>query len=453
MSPKPAPLTLLAVISAGQQATLAEVTGALGLGLETVESAGACLDLLGGSKPRVVLVSLAAEGVDAAFLEEVEDLLSDEQEFLISTPEVSLSKAILARQVAGGFLLREPIDGEVLLRELRRVIATRSGVPVQPRPGPGSGIVGTSAAVAEIVQGVAEVGPTEASVLLQGEPGTEKELVAAALHRISPRKTARLVVVNCAGLPEHFLEAELFGREGADPPGRVGATMGRLERARGGTLFLDEVDALSPILQVRLLNALRDGEFERMGGTELIPLESRIIVGSNRDLEEAVRAGEFREDLFDRVASIRIHLPPLRERTEDIVPLAVHFAGEFATRYERDLEGIGHEAVGHLQTHLWPGNVRELRNTMERAVLRSRSKWILAEDLTIGAAPPRLAIRGDVDAGYPPTRSLDEVERDHIRKVLRFTDGVIGAAADILGIHRNTLTRKADQYGLKEGEG
>jgi DNA-binding NtrC family response regulator len=274
--------------------------------------------------------------------------------------------------------------------------------------------------------------------------------VARALHALGRRRNGLFVPVNCSALPEHLLESELFGHERGAVEGALARRIGRIERAEGGTLFLEEVDGLSPILQSRVLRIFTEYSIERVGGGQPVPIDARVVASTDRDLDELVERGEFRGDLASRLTAIRIEIPPLRERTEDIVPLALHFASRFAERYARKIEGITDEAIRLLETHGWPGNVLELRNVLDRAVLRARGRWIDAGDLALDAGPPRLSARSQADAGYPPTRSLADVERDHIRKVLHYTRGVMGQAADILGIHRNTLTRKVDQYGLRE---
>ncbi len=304
----------------------------------------------------------------------------------------------------------------------------------------------------EIETFVSQVGATDAPALLQGEPGTGRERVARTLHRLGPRAQGAFVAVNCAGIPERYLELELFGQEEGMVPGGPPAKIGRLERSTGGTLFLDEVEELSPLLQVRLLRALVDGELERLGGTKTRPWNARVIAASDGSLESAVESGRFREDLFFQLSSVRLSIPPLRDRVEDVLPLTLHFARRFSERYHRPVVGISDDAIRHLESHSWPGNASELRNALDRAVLRCRGGWILVEDLSLHAPHPHRALLGDVEAGYAPTRSLEDVEADHIRKVLGYTGGGISAAADILGIHRNTLTRKIEAYGLRGPE-
>jgi DNA-binding NtrC family response regulator len=429
--------------------------GAADAGVEWIAIRGASrflarLDEVGGGD--LVLLSFGVPGVDPAVVERIVDGLPRMAGPILSAPGASLDLALAARRLGAGSLLREPLDRAEVRREVRRRFPVDDGVPLPERSeGPGGvRMVGSGPWMARVVRAIAEVADTTTSVLLTGESGTGKELVARALHESSRRSTGPFVAINCAAIPEHLLESEFFGHERGAFTGAVARKEGRFERADGGTLFLDEVGDMSPILQAKILRALEEGEVERVGGGGPVPVDVRIVAATNRNLEERVEEGSFREDLMFRLAAARIWLPPLRDRLEDLEELVLHFAAEFANRYGRPMQGVDREAFRLLRTHQWPGNIRELRNVVDRAVRGCQGGWIRPEDIVLGMKSPRMSPRerGAAD-GYEPTRSLEEVERDHIRRVLDYTDGVMGEAAEILGIHRNTLTRKVDRYELR----
>jgi DNA-binding NtrC family response regulator len=443
----------LALISPGAEGGLGEAARSSGCTVRTLRTPDALLEALdGGRSPAFILVSLGVDGAGRPFLERVRRAVGRSIPIVVSTPRLSLDGAILARESAHGSILPEPIDAGALAKALSGARGAPVGIPLEPastpvRPG---GIIAASPAMAGVLDRLAELGGSSVHVLVRGEPGTGKELLAQALHSMSRRRTGPFVSVNCAAIPERLLEVELFGHERGAFPGSPARKIGRIERAEGGTLFVDEVGELPPILQARFLRVLEERRIERIGGEHPVPVDVRMVAATDRDLEPDARDGSFRRDLLSRLSAVQFEVPPLRERRPDLLPLALHFARHFAERYRREMEGITEEAVRLLETHSWPGNVRELRNVMDRAVLRSRTGWIDAADLGLETGAPRISTPSGADAGYPPTRSLAEVERDHIRKVLRYTRGAMGQAAEVLGIHRNTLTRKVDQYELRD---
>jgi len=456
MKPAPALFLFHPDASARETGDLSGAAAAAGLAVTRVGAAEELLAALARDAGwKLVLVSLQADGVDRAFLARLRGAVADGAKVAVSAPGITLERAILAREAGGGPLVHEPLDTGSLLRFREPDPGPRGGLPlppVLPAPAgasPGPALVGASPALASILDTVTQPGDSAAPVLVEGEPGTGKELVARALHDVGSRRSGPFVSVNCGALPEQALEVELFGQARGAGAGAEARRVGRLERARGGTLFLAEASELPPILQSRLLQVLRQGSFEPVGESRSIPVEFRLVSGAPGGLAAKVRAGGFLEELFRWISAVHLEIPPLRERTEDVIPLALHYVRFFATRYRRAMEGITEDAARLLQAHPWPGNVRELRNTLDGAVLRNRGGWIGAEDLALGDGSPDPAGRGAAPAGYPPTHSLGDVERDHIRKVLRHTGGVMGDAARILGIHRNTLTRKVDEYGLR----
>jgi transcriptional regulator with PAS, ATPase and Fis domain len=336
-------------------------------------------------------------------------------------------------------------------RVLAAGVPDRGGVPL---PGGDAAaddeLVGSSPALLEAFKTVGRIGPSPATVLVTGESGTGKELVARAIHRVSPRAAGPFVAVNCAAIPEDLLESELFGHERGAFTGAVARKVGRFERAHGGTLFLDEIGDMSLVLQAKILRALQEREIERVGGEERIPLDVRVVAATHRDLAALIAEGEFREDLFYRLAVVRLHLPPLRERPGDVRALVLHYAARFARAYGRPLRAVSDEALARLEAHPWPGNVRELRNAVERAVLLATGDVLLPAHLELdaprGGAPSPAA--GPTLPGYSPELSMAEVEALHLRQVLERVGGHFGRAAEQLGMHRNTVSRKAMEYGI-----
>jgi two-component system response regulator HydG len=293
---------------------------------------------------------------------------------------------------------------------------------------------------------IQQVAATDAAVLILGESGTGKELVAQAIHYGGRRAERPLVKVSCAALPEGLLESELFGHERGAFTGARDRRKGRFELAHGGTLFLDEVGDLSPQTQAKLLRVLQEQEFERVGGTETIRVDVRLITATNRDLEGLVGEGSFREDLYYRLNVVPIRVPPLRERVEDIPILAAHFLRAFAERGGKPAPEVTAEALALLCRHSWPGNVRELQHVVESMLVFSKGDPIASRDL-----PP--AIRGEAQVSDPGDRAskatLRDLERQAIVRTLVATGGNKRKAAEILGIGLKTLYRKIQEFGLQ----
>ena len=307
----------------------------------------------------------------------------------------------------------------------------------------GAQIVGEAPSLAAALELVRRVAPTTATVLLRGESGTGKELIARMIHSLSPRVDRPFVRVNCAALAPSVLESELFGHERGAFTGAVARRSGRFELAHEGTLFLDEVGDMSSELQVKLLRVLQEKEFERVGGVETVRVDVRVISATNRDLEAAMEAGSFREDLFYRLNVFPIRIPPLRERPEDIERLAGHFLARFAESVGRSLSGLRDDAVAKLCAHSWPGNVRELENVIERAVILARGSEICCEDLDFGPRPP---------TAEDPPRLLDhalaDMERKRLVEALEKHHGHKADVARELGINRSTLYYRLRKYGM-----
>lgn len=311
-----------------------------------------------------------------------------------------------------------------------------------------SEILGTSDALLYVLHKITQVAATDATVLIQGETGVGKEMVATGIHRESERATGAFLAVNCAALPASLIESELFGHERGAFTGADRRRQGRFELANGGTMFLDEVGELPIEVQPKLLRALQEGSIERIGGTEPIEVDVRLIAATNRNLREEVEAGRFREDLFYRLEVFPITVPPLRERREDIEVLVHHFAGSLAKRHGIEIQEIPTEVMRQLEGYDWPGNVRELQNIIERAVLTST-------DGVLRLAGPLNAAKGDeADISEPQGRvfrTLEEIQRDHILAVIKACGGQIAGrvgAAKILGVHPNTLRSRLKKLGI-----
>jgi DNA-binding NtrC family response regulator len=322
-----------------------------------------------------------------------------------------------------------------------------------------SPLVGSSPAMLEVYKLVARVSESKSTVLLQGESGTGKELIARAIHGNSPRRDKPFVPVNCGALPDTLLESEMFGYEKGAFTGAVGTKTGLFESASGGTLFLDEVGELGQALQVKLLRVMQDHEVRRVGGTHSIKVDVRIIAATNRDLEQFVKEGKFRDDLFYRLNVVRITLPSLTERQEDIPMLAHYFLQKCATGTTTPVRGFHPDTMEVLNRYRWPGNVRELENAIERAVSLSHGPLLTPDDLP--AAIRQAPIDADAkpespDATESVCLTLEEVEKRHLVRVLKETKGNKVKASKILGIDRRTLYRMAERFGLDlgdEGEG
>jgi two-component system response regulator AtoC len=322
-----------------------------------------------------------------------------------------------------------------------------------------SPLVGSSPAMLEVYKLVARVSESKSTVLLQGESGTGKELIARAIHGNSPRRDKPFVPVNCGALPDTLLESEMFGYEKGAFTGAVGTKTGLFESASGGTLFLDEVGELGQALQVKLLRVMQDHEVRRVGGTHSIKVDVRIIAATNRDLEQFVKEGKFRDDLFYRLNVVRITLPSLTERQEDIPMLAHYFLQKCATGTTTPVRGFHPDTMELLNRYRWPGNVRELENAIERAVSLSHGPLLTPDDLP--AAIRQAPIDADAkpespDATESVCLTLEEVEKRHLVRVLKETKGNKVKASKILGIDRRTLYRMAERFGLDlgdEGEG
>jgi DNA-binding NtrC family response regulator len=351
--------------------------------------------------------------------------------------------------------LTKPVAGDALLSAIQQGISRQHGAV---QAGEHRGIIGTSQSWRAVLAQAAKVAPKETTVLLTGESGTGKEVVAQLIHRGSRRADGPFVALNCAALPEALLESELFGYEKGAFTGAVSARAGRLEQAAGGTLFLDEVGEMSPAVQAKVLRVLEEREFQRLGGTRTLQANVRLIAATNRDLQVAMTRGAFREDLYYRLHVFAIHLFPLRERTEDILPLLEHFVEELGpVVLGRPAAGISREARAHFLAHSWPGNVRELRNAVERALVLCEGGLINPEHLPwrTQASTNAPLVRLSAPAATPasgdfPAQGVDleAMERTLIERALTQTGRNKSKAAKLLGLSRGKLYTRMERFGL-----
>jgi len=423
------------------------------------------LALLESERPDVTLTDLRMPRVDGMAILARALEVDPDAVVVVVTGHGTVEAAVQAmRAGAFDFLLKPLPSNDALRLAVERGVARRRLVEENRRlreslsPQVGfDKIVGKSPAMQAVFELVRKAARSEANILIQGESGTGKELIARAIHANSPRAANVFVPVDCAALPEPLLESELFGHERGAFTGADRAKPGMFELADRGTLFLDEVGELPLGLQAKLLRALQEREIRRVGGTKLIPVDVRLVSATNRDLAEAVRKREFRDDLFYRVNVIAITLPPLRERPGDVALLAYHFLGRYGRNRERPIEGIEPEALAVLEAHSWPGNVRELQNVIERACALADGPTIRVRDLpehVRGRGRPAPAV-ADRELPLREAREawLEAFTREYLADLLRRHGGNISQAAKSAGVDRKTLHRLLTKYGTGGGRG
>jgi DNA-binding NtrC family response regulator len=373
---------------------------------------------------------------------------------LVMTAWSSVAGAVEAMRRGARDYIEKPWDDEKVLAAVRTQIELRRAVRRSQRlqeantrlqRGATPAFIGETAGIREIRQTIERVAPSDASVLITGEHGTGKEVVAAWVHALSDRRGKALVTMNAGGLAEGIAESELFGHvKGAFTDARVDR-IGCFEMADEGTLFLDEIANMPVRLQAKLLRVLQTGEVQRVGSSRLRYINARVLSATNADLQEEIAAGRFREDLLYRLNTVVIHLPPLRERRVDIEPLACHFLAHYATRYRKPLTSFDAEAIAMLRDHSWPGNVRELGHAIERAVLMADPSATSVASRFLGLQRPRAASDGVASTDL----SLEDAERIFIEKVLARHNGDVRLAAQQLGMSRSALYRRLQQYGVR----
>lgn len=379
----------------------------------------------------------------------------------------SLEGAMGAIQEGAFDYLSKPVRAEELKAVMRRAtehwqwthhrVSEKDSKVIKPLE-KHQGLIGRSSKMVQVYKMIAKASFSGSNVLIAGESGTGKELVARAIHNNSPLRDKPFVTVNCGALADTLLESELFGHVRGAFTGAVAAKRGLFEEADGGTIFLDEIGDISPALQIKLLRVLQEGEFKPVGSNDSKRVKTRVIAATHRNLQDLVKAGKFREDLFYRLKILLVELPPLRDRMEDVGAMVEHFIATFATRMNKEVVGASDEAMTKLLSYSWPGNIRELEHAVERAVAVTNTGVIHAEDLNLkesltqeaaASGEPATVIR---TAHEEITKSLEEMERSHIMNVLQSVAFNKSKAAMILGIDRATLYRKAQRYGIELGE-
>ena len=355
-------------------------------------------------------------------------------------------------------LAQRAIDKRALEREVVGLRSALSGSLSDGSGGAGAfeGMVGRHPEMVRIYQVVTQIATTPTTVLITGESGTGKELVARAIHARSGRRGQPFVAINVAAIPDTLIESELFGHEKGAFTGAHARKLGRFELAHGGTVFLDEIGTLRLDLQAKLLRALQEREIERLGGVRPVSVDVRILAATNVNLRNAVRAREFREDLYYRLNVVPIHVPPLRERREDIPALVEYMIRKLARECNREVRGVSAGALDVLTRYDWPGNVRELENVLHRAVVLARSPVIHLQDVPLDVAMPETGSRLGEDVGPPLREAMEQFERQYILRVLEGAGWNVSRAARLLGVHRNTILTKLSGWGIQRpgtGEG
>jgi two-component system NtrC family response regulator len=412
----------------------------------------AALEIFRGEPVELILTDQRMPGFSGLDLLRAARSINPETEVIVMTAYGNVETAVEAMKDGAADYLTKPLNLEELRQKIQRIVeqhrlyaenrALREELKSRHRI---EGIIGESGQMVEVISLVQRVAASEATVLIRGESGTGKELIAKAIHYASPRAARPLVRVNCAALPENLLESELFGHEKGSFTGAIAARKGRFELADTGTLFLDEIGDLPLHLQAKLLRVLQEREFERVGSSQPIKVNVRILSATHRDLESLMRLGEFREDLYYRLNVVTIVVPPLCERCQDLPPLMDHFLKLFAAKNGKTLRGFSREARDALLRYDYPGNVRELENLVERAVVLSRSDVIGRGDLP-------LTLEEAEAPGEPQTQltaAVEGLERRMIKDALKRADGVQTRAADLLGITERALRYKLKKYGLQ----
>ena len=409
--------------------------------------------------PDVVLTDIRMPGVTGLDLLEAVRQRDPEVPVILMTAQASLQSAVKAVNQGAFYYLQKPFTNAELValckraaqvrelsrenKQLKKEIRRRdSSQTVRP--------IGKNRAFLEVLKLAEMVAPTDSTILITGESGTGKEVVARYIHQLSERENGPFISINCGALPENLLESELFGHVKGSFTGAVRDKQGLLEAARGGTFFLDEIGEMSPSLQVKLLRALQEREIVPVGATEPIAIDVRVIAATNRDLEQEIRRGTFRSDLYYRLNVITLHLPPLRDRRDDVRVLAEYFMVRMSAEQNADREALqlDEEGLAALQRYDWPGNVRELENALERAAILAQNGVISAEQLPARIVDPAPA---PLISDRPPANpTLELVERAYILWVLQAEGGNKARAAEVLGIDPSTLYRKLNRYGVPD---
>jgi DNA-binding NtrC family response regulator len=428
---------------------LADLLRDEGFDVEMAADAFKALGKYAAFAPHVVITDLQMPGMDGIELMKKIRAGEDPVPVIVMTAFGEVGSAVEAMHAGAADYLTKPLNFDELLVVLKRVISTQDLLKetcelrqrVRDRVAPNN-IIGVAPPMQRVFEIIDQVAPSKATVLISGESGTGKELVANAIHQRSPRAAGPFIKLHCAALAESLLESELFGHEKGSFTGAVARKDGRFSLADGGTLFLDEIGEISPAIQVKLLRFLQEHEFERVGGTQTIRVDVRIIAATNRNLLEEIAKGRFREDLYYRLNVVSLEMPSLRERRSDIPELVKFFIDRYAKANSKMIEGCAPGALELLMNYNWPGNVRELENAIERAIVLSSGSLIETKQLPAAIKPMA------APSGMPviPGATMSEVERYTILETLKSTSGSTSRAAEILGISPRTIQYRLHDY-------
>ncbi|MBX5482541.1 MAG: sigma-54-dependent Fis family transcriptional regulator [Myxococcaceae bacterium] len=442
------------------QESVARIFQREGLATLCASNGAEAIELLRRPEVAVMVTDLMMPGIDGQELLKTARAMRPDVEVVLMTAYATVETAVAAMKDGAYDFITKPLKRHSLVKAVQKALEKQALVAenrdlraqIEALGGQGSRLmVGQAPAFRALLEMLKQAAPATATVLLQGESGTGKELAARFVHEQSPRARKPFVAINCGALPESILEAELFGVEKGAFTGAVMRREGRFERANGGTLFLDEIGEMPLSAQVKLLRALQEGEIERLGGTQTIKVDVRVIAATNKDLQKEVAEGRFREDLYYRLNVVSVRIPPLASRREDIPLLADYFLRRFAQKNGKNVRAFSAEALAALENYAWPGNVRELENAVERAVVLCKGDIIeksnLPEDVVRG--PQGAAGHVIISIGTP----MEEVERRMIHETLRHTRGDKTMAARLLGIAARTIYRKLERDAeISEGD-
>ena len=417
------------------------------------------LEQLGSREFDLIMTDLKMQGQSGLDLLEAVQAADPQQCVIIMTAHGSVDSAVEAMKKGAFDYLEKPLERDNLILTLRRAferiglvrenrVLLKRVEQIQTIPN----ILGEHPKMREVFRIVSKIAATNSTVLIVGESGTGKELVARAIHDGSQRRDKPFMAINCAAIPDSLMESELFGHEKGSFTGANVRELGIFEAANGGTVFLDEIGEMNVAMQAKLLRAIQEKEIRRVGGKVNVPLDVRILSATNKELEQEIKRGNFREDLFYRLNVIRINLPPLRERGSDVKTLAEFFVKKYSQASGIAVEGISRSALKLLMNYTWPGNVRQLESVVERSVLMAESNYIEPEDLSAEVTLTS-ALSGGIPFELPPEGiAFEELEKGIIIKAMERADWVIGKAAQLLGMSYKTLQYRLDKFGIERPE-
>ena len=437
----------------GVRSALGGVLRDEGYDVDAVDSGEACLERLAGQEYDVVLLDIWLPGMDGlATLARMRERQLDAQVVIISG-HGNVESAVRAIKMGAFDFVEKPLSLEKTVLVVRNAMRQRrleaENLALRARVDAQHTMVGDSRAMALLRDQVAVAAPTNGRVLIFGENGTGKELVARNIHALSRRRSAPFIEVNCAAIPEELIESELFGHVRGAFTGAVADRRGKFETAHGGTIFLDEIGDMSLKTQAKVLRVLQEQVMEAVGGSTRIRVDARVLAATNKDLPAEIRAGRFREDLYFRLNVIPIFVPALRDRQQDIPILAQHFMAMLATEYGRRPKVFDADAMIALQHYAWPGNVRELRNLIERLVIMSPGDVVTAAELAfLDGVDPREALPAEPAPLVPLHDARDKFEREYILRALAEQHGNMSRTAEVLGVERSNLYRKMRAFGI-----